>query len=111
MRWHAIPTTCRPSRTCWTPAQVHSAVLGPRLPCATVAGCSSPSSLITATNGTSLRGRRPRSTWAQRAGIDVPARRLTAVGGRSVLMLERFDREADRRMGYISAMTLVRGQD
>ncbi|GAA1707217.1 HipA domain-containing protein [Fodinicola feengrottensis] len=48
---------------------------------------------------------------AQRAGIDVPARRLTAVGGRSVLMLERFDREADRRMGYISAMTLVRGQD
>jgi serine/threonine-protein kinase HipA len=48
---------------------------------------------------------------AQRAGVEVPGRRLTMVGGRSVLLLERFDRESERRIGYISAMTLVQGQD
>ncbi|WP_152360330.1 type II toxin-antitoxin system HipA family toxin [Microlunatus speluncae] len=48
---------------------------------------------------------------AQRSGIEVPARRLVPVEGNSVLVLERFDREADRRIGYISAMTLVQGRD
>lgn len=48
---------------------------------------------------------------AHRAGIEVPARRLTSVGGRSVLVLERFDREVDRRVGYASAMTLLQSQD
>lgn len=48
---------------------------------------------------------------AERAGIEVPARRLAEVGGRSVLVVERFDRNADRRIGYMSAMTLVQGQD
>jgi len=45
------------------------------------------------------------------AGIHVPRRRLIEVGGRSVLLLDRFDREGEARIGYISAMTLVEGAD
>lgn len=48
---------------------------------------------------------------AHRAGIEVPARRLVEVEGRSVLVLERFDRNADQRIAYLSAMTLVQGRD
>lgn len=48
---------------------------------------------------------------AERAGIEVPRRQLTTVGGRSVLVLDRFDRAKDRRIGYMSAMTLVQGRD
>jgi serine/threonine-protein kinase HipA len=48
---------------------------------------------------------------AQRAGIDVPHRRLENVDGRGVLLLERFDRDGARRVGYISAMTLMRARD
>jgi serine/threonine-protein kinase HipA len=48
---------------------------------------------------------------AERAGIEVPTRRLATVGGRPVLVLDRFDRENGRRIGYMSAMTLVQGRD
>ena len=48
---------------------------------------------------------------AERAGIETPRRRIAKVGGRTVLVLDRFDRERDRRIGYISAMTLVAGRD
>lgn len=48
---------------------------------------------------------------AERAGIEVPHRILTKVSGRSVLLLERFDRRAGERVGYLSAMTLVQGVD
>lgn len=42
------------------------------------------------------------------AGIRTPARRLTKVGERSVLILRRFDRSDEgRRIGYISAMTAL----
>lgn len=45
-------------------------------------------------------------------GIRVPQRRLTRVGGRSVLILRRFDRTgADDRIGYISAMTATGSTD
>lgn len=46
------------------------------------------------------------------AGIRTPRRRLTRVGGRSVLILRRFDRtEAGGRIGYISAMTALGSSD
>ncbi|MFG1911778.1 type II toxin-antitoxin system HipA family toxin [Kribbella sp. NPDC048928] len=48
---------------------------------------------------------------AERSGIEVPSRRLTSIAGRSVLVLERFDREAQNRVGYMSAMTMVQGTD
>jgi serine/threonine-protein kinase HipA len=49
---------------------------------------------------------------AEASGIQTPARRLTDVGGRTVLLLERFDRRTDAsRVGYVSAMTLLNRQD
>lgn len=50
---------------------------------------------------------------AEQAGIPVSERRLERVGGRSVLLLARFDRTAVRnglgRLGYVSASTLIGG--
>jgi serine/threonine-protein kinase HipA len=48
---------------------------------------------------------------ASKAGIDVPGHRLLDVAGRNVLILDRFDRNGSRRIGYISAITLVSGTD
>ncbi len=48
---------------------------------------------------------------AARAGVAVPNRHLVKVSGRSVLLLERFDRRNGQRVGYQSAMTLVQGSD
>lgn len=49
---------------------------------------------------------------AEASGIQTPARRLTDVGARPVLLLDRFDRRADAsRVGYVSAMTLLNRQD
>ncbi|WP_063740142.1 type II toxin-antitoxin system HipA family toxin [Amycolatopsis jejuensis] len=48
---------------------------------------------------------------AEQAGIAVPGRRLTQVGDRTVLLLERFDRRGGERIGYWSAMTLGQGND
>ncbi len=48
---------------------------------------------------------------AERAGIEVPRRLTTQIDGSTVLLLERFDRSAERRIGYMSAMTLVQGRD
>lgn len=46
---------------------------------------------------------------AAAAGVPVPARQLITVNDRSVLLVERFDREpAGERHGYISAGTLLR---
>lgn len=44
---------------------------------------------------------------AERAGLDVPPRHLTKIEGRSVLILRRFDRDGENRLGYASAMTLT----
>ncbi|MBF0325296.1 MAG: type II toxin-antitoxin system HipA family toxin [Alphaproteobacteria bacterium] len=44
---------------------------------------------------------------ADKCGIDVPPHRLVDVAGRSVLLVQRFDREGDSRLGYMSAGTLV----
>jgi len=44
---------------------------------------------------------------AQEAGICVPENRLVNVDGQNVLLLKRFDRNDDKRIGYISMMTLL----
>lgn len=48
---------------------------------------------------------------ARSAGISVPRSRLILVGGRRVLLVERFDRTGDRRWGYVSAMTMLEASD
>lgn len=54
---------------------------------------------------------------ADDASLETPVRRLTKVGGRSVLLLDRFDRSPGSggsgavRVGYVSAMTLVGAHD
>jgi len=50
-------------------------------------------------------------TLAQQAGITVPAHQLHKIAGRPVLVLRRFDREAERRLGYVSAMTMLGARD
>ncbi|MGD9793017.1 MAG: type II toxin-antitoxin system HipA family toxin [Acidimicrobiia bacterium] len=48
---------------------------------------------------------------ARAAGIDVPPNELTRIDGRSVLLLERFDRRSGVRVPYQSAMTLLGARD
>ena len=50
-------------------------------------------------------------TLASRAGISVPQFALHAVAGRPVLIVQRFDRHDDERIGYLSAMTLLEAAD
>lgn len=47
----------------------------------------------------------------ERAGIVVPASRLLRVSGRSVLLLERFDRIDDTRVPYLSGLSAIQGDD
>lgn len=44
---------------------------------------------------------------AAAAGITVPRNELVTVLDRHVLLLDRFDRDGDRRVGYVSAQTLL----
>lgn len=44
-------------------------------------------------------------------GIDVSAHELIEIGGRSVLLVERFDRDGDTRIPYVSGMTLLGKRD
>lgn len=48
---------------------------------------------------------------ARACGIRVPNTRLMRVGGRAVLLLERFDRDGASRIPYMSGMTAVQGED
>ncbi len=48
---------------------------------------------------------------AERAGIEAPRRRIAKVDGSTVLLLERFDRAGGHRVGYMSALTMVQGND
>jgi serine/threonine-protein kinase HipA len=50
-------------------------------------------------------------TLASRAGISVPQFALHAVAGRPVLIVQRFDRHDEERIGYVSAMTLLEAAD
>ena len=45
------------------------------------------------------------------AGILVPRSELLRVADRSVLVVNRFDREGHRRIGYVSAMTMLEAED
>lgn len=44
---------------------------------------------------------------ARAAGIDVPEWTLHLIDGKSVLIVRRFDRALDLRVGYVSAMTML----
>lgn len=48
---------------------------------------------------------------ARRAGIRVPDSQLLRISDRSVLVVNRFDRDADRRIGYVSAMTMLEASE
>jgi len=48
---------------------------------------------------------------AEEAGINCPKSELLDVNGQHVLLLERFDRNGEERIGYIRAMTLLLRQD
>jgi serine/threonine-protein kinase HipA len=48
---------------------------------------------------------------AERAAVEVPANELLSIVGRPVLVVRRFDRDAGRRVGYVSAMTMLGARD
>jgi serine/threonine-protein kinase HipA len=48
---------------------------------------------------------------AKAAGITVPEHELHVVEGRPVLVLRRFDRDSNGRIGYVSAMTMLQAKD
>jgi serine/threonine-protein kinase HipA len=48
---------------------------------------------------------------ARAAGIAVPNSALLKIAGRDVHVIERFDRRAARRIGYVSAMTMLEARD
>ncbi len=48
---------------------------------------------------------------AKQAGIRVPHSAVIRVAERNVLVVDRFDREGDRRVGYISAITMLETRD
>jgi serine/threonine-protein kinase HipA len=48
---------------------------------------------------------------ARRAGIAVPDSRLIRIGNRTVLIVDRFDRQGTDRIGYASAMTMLEASD
>jgi serine/threonine-protein kinase HipA len=48
---------------------------------------------------------------AREAGLTVADSELQAIAGRSVLIVDRFDRKGEERTGYVSAMTLLEAKD
>ncbi|MGO9320831.1 MAG: type II toxin-antitoxin system HipA family toxin [Solirubrobacteraceae bacterium] len=50
-------------------------------------------------------------TLAEAAGMTVPGHELHVVEGRPVLVLRRFDRDRNGRIGYVSAMTMLQARD
>jgi serine/threonine-protein kinase HipA len=50
-------------------------------------------------------------TLAQQAEITVPPHALHVIAERPVLVVRRFDRESSRRVGYVSAMTMLGARD
>jgi serine/threonine-protein kinase HipA len=48
---------------------------------------------------------------ARLAGLEVPVNRLIEVSGRSVLIVDRFDRRGGLRVPYVSAMTMLEAVD
>jgi len=50
-------------------------------------------------------------TLARHAGITVPEHELHVIENRPVLVLRRFDRDTNGRIGYLSAMTMLQARD
>jgi serine/threonine-protein kinase HipA len=50
-------------------------------------------------------------TLATHAGIAVPEHELHVIAGRPVLVVRRFDRDANGRIGYLSAMSMLQAKD
>lgn len=50
-------------------------------------------------------------TLAQKAGIKVPSHRLEIVFGKPVLIISRFDRKSERRIPFLSAMSMLGAKD
>ncbi|HEY5193277.1 MAG TPA: HipA domain-containing protein [Solirubrobacteraceae bacterium] len=50
-------------------------------------------------------------TLARDAGISVPPFALHIIDGKAVLIVDRFDRRGARRVGYVSAMTMLEATD
>ena len=48
---------------------------------------------------------------ARDAGLSVADSALHKIGGESVLVVDRFDRRGERRIGYVSAMTMLEAVD
>lgn len=48
---------------------------------------------------------------ARAAEVEVPDSRLIRAGGRHVLIVDRFDRRGETRIGYVSAMTMLEAAD
>ena len=50
-------------------------------------------------------------TLARKAGIPVPSARIEKIGGKPVLLLRRFDRKDNRRIPFLSAMSMLGAND
>ena len=50
-------------------------------------------------------------TLAKKAGITVPDARVETVAGKPVLLLRRFDRDGNRRIPFLSAMSMLGSKD
>jgi serine/threonine-protein kinase HipA len=50
-------------------------------------------------------------TLARAAGIQVPQFNVHVIDGKPVLILQRFDRDTQGRLGYVSAMTMLEATD
>jgi serine/threonine-protein kinase HipA len=48
---------------------------------------------------------------ARCAGVTVPDSETHVFGGKAILVVDRFDRESDLRIGYVSAMTMLEATD
>ena len=48
---------------------------------------------------------------ARRAGISVASSELVPIAGRHVLLIDRFDRQGSRRIGFASALTMLEAPD
>lgn len=48
---------------------------------------------------------------ARASGIDVADWQVVQIAGKAVLVVDRFDREGDARVGYVSAMTMLEAAD
>ncbi len=48
---------------------------------------------------------------ARRAGVDVPDAATHVFGDKAILVVDRFDRTDGRRVGYVSAMTMLEASD